>query len=328
MAKKWDIVVSSRIRLARNIEGFPFVPNMSKSQFEEMNNKVKDAILNTNTPFAKFLNLINMNDVPEIEAFAMVERHIISPEFAKNRKDKAIIISKDETVCVMIGEEDHIRIQVVKKGFNLDAAYDIAERLDSLLAAKLPIAFDTKLGFLTECPTNLGTGLRASVMIHLPLLENSREMVSITDSVHKLGFTVRGIYGEGSEAVANLYQLSNQITLGISEKDAINNLKIIVEQIVEKENDQRSLADKVKLEDSVYRSYGILKNARIITTKEMMQYLSMIKLGVDMGIIDIPGEELINILTNGQPNMLMRKTGEIPPEQRDIERANYLRSQL
>ena len=325
---KFDAVITSRVRLARNIDGYPFVPNMSESDLLDMNKKIKAAILNTNTPFAKSLKFINMNDVPELEAFSMVERHIISPDFAQNRKNKAIIISDDESVCVMIGEEDHIRIQVLKSGFELEAAYDIAERLDCLLAASLPIAFDSRLGYLTECPTNLGTGLRASLMLHLPMLENSGEISGITDAVRQLGFTVRGIYGEGTKSSAALYQLSNQITLGISEKDAINNLKAIAEQIIEKELSLRLGADKLQLEDTVFRSLALLKSSRIITTREAMQYLSVIKLGADMGIIDIEKTLPMKTLIEIQPNMLMKKIGISDAKIRDAERAKLLREQL
>jgi len=325
---KLDSVITSRVRLARNIDGYSFVPNMSEADFQDMNKKIKAAILNTNTPFAKSLKFINMNDVPELEAFSMVERHIISPDFAQNRKNKAIIISDDESVCVMIGEEDHIRIQVLKSGFELELAYDIAERLDCLLAASLPIAFDSRLGYLTECPTNLGTGLRASVMLHLPMLENSGEIPSITDAVRQLGFTVRGIYGEGTKSSAALYQLSNQITLGISEKDAINNLKVIAEQILEKEFSLRLSADKLRLEDTVFRSLALLKSSRIISTEEAMQYLSVIKLGADMGIIDIEKSLPMKTLIEIQPNMLMKKIGIGDAQTRDAERAKFLREQL
>lgn len=325
---KNDSVITCRVRLARNISGYPFVPNMSKADFDSMNNKIKSAVLNTNTPFAKNLRFINMKDVPELEAYSMVERHIISPEFANNRDNKAIIISEDESVCVMIGEEDHIRIQVLKSGNQLESGYDIAERLDSLLTANLPIAFDNRLGYLTECPTNLGTGLRASLMLHLPMLENSGEMPGITDAVRKLGFTVRGIYGEGSKASASLYQISNQITLGISEKDAIKNLNAIADQILEKELSLRLLADKIHLEDNAFRSLALLKSSRIISTKEAMNYLSVIKVGADMGILNIDKELPMKVLIEIQPNMLMKKVGLSDPEARDVERANFLRKQF
>ena len=223
-----DIAVSTRVRFARNINGFPFPSRMTDTMREEINNKVKDSIINSNTPFARTLRYITMKDIPENERYAMVERHIISPEFVSNCKNKAIIISEDESISVMIGEEDHIRIQVILSGLQLEKAYDIAEQLDALLCGSLDIAFDDNLGFLTECPTNLGTGLRASLMLHLPVLESTGEIKNLSRAVEKIGFTVRGMYGEGSSAIASFYQVSNQITLGISEKNAIENLIDIV----------------------------------------------------------------------------------------------------
>lgn len=323
-----DIIVTSRIRLARNIQGIPFPSRMNDDMRTELNNSVKNAILESNTPFSKSLKFIDMNDVPEREAYAMAERHVISPEFAANKRNKAIIISEDESVCVMIGEEDHIRIQVVYSGLALEKAYDIAERIDTLLCDKLHFAFNPQLGFLTECPTNLGTGLRASVMLHLPLLEAANEVSVIAESVSKIGFTVRGMYGEGSEAEACLYQLSNQITLGISERDAIKNLEAITGQIIDKEQLCRAECNRIRLEDRIYRSYGILKNARLINTGEMMKYISLIKLGVSMGILQIDKTLPVRILIEGQPNMLMRRFGAMDSEERDIKRAEMIRDLL
>ncbi len=323
-----DVIITSRIRLARNISGIPFGLRLTMDAKKQINERVKSAICDSNTPFAKTLKYIDMNDVPENECYAMVERHIISPEFAQNRHNKAIIISEDESVCVMVGEEDHIRIQVLYSGLELEKAYDMAERIDTLLGDKLHFAFDEKLGYLTECPTNLGTGLRASVMLHLPMLESTHEISVIADSVSKIGFTVRGLYGEGSESAASLYQLSNQITLGISEKDALKNLQAITMQIVEKELSLRLSANRTILEDKVCRAYGLLKNARIITTKEMMQLTSMIKLGIGMGIIDIDSTLPMRILIECQPNSLMRKFGELDAEERDIKRAITIRNLL
>ena len=323
-----DVIITSRIRLARNLSGVPFGSRLTAEQKKQINERVREAICDSNTPYAKTLKYIDMNDVPENECYAMVERHIISPEFAQNKENKAILISDDESICVMIGEEDHIRIQVLHSGLDLHKAYDIAERIDTFLGEKLNFAFSEKLGYLTECPTNLGTGLRASVMLHLPLLESTREISAIADSVSKIGFTVRGIYGESSESQASLYQLSNQITLGISEKDALKNLEAITTQIIDKELSLRETARGVALEDKVCRAYGILKNARIISSKEMMNLVSMIKLGVGMGIINIDNTLPMRILIECQPNMLMRKYGSQDAHERDVKRAETIRTLL
>ena len=322
---KSDIIVSSRIRLARNLEGYAFPSRISDEKFFEVKAKIKQALLESNTPYAKTLKYIDMNDVPETEIYAMVERHVISPEFARKKNDKAIIISEDESICVMIGEEDHVRIQVIKSGFALKEAYDIAQSIDALLCDKLKFAFSSRFGFLTECPTNLGTGLRASVMLHLPIIEGTREISYIAESVSKIGFTMRGMYGEGSDAAASLYQLSNQITLGISENEALNNLITLTKQVIEKENAARETCDKLEIEDSIYRSYGILSNARKINTDEMMKYISLIKLGISLGILNLEKSLPVKILVETQPNMLMRKYGNLEPLERDTKRAEIIR---
>ncbi len=322
-----DIAVSTRIRLARNLSGLPFPARMTTEQRRELNLKVKNAVLQSNTPFAKSLKYIDMADVPQTEIAAMVERHIISPEFAEENADRAIIISADESISIMIGEEDHVRIQVILGGLQLEKAYDTAEQLDSLLYNELHFAFDRSLGFLTECPTNLGTGLRASVMLHLPVTESNGEISSIAETVGKIGFTVRGMYGEGTKASASMYQVSNQITLGISEKNAIDNLKIITAQLIDKERKARNGLNKIKLEDMCFRALGTLQNSRILSSKEMMDLLSRIKLGISMGIIKtdvLP----IKLFIEGQPNMLMKKYGQLEPEERDIYRAAFIRDAL
>jgi len=326
--KKGDAVaVSTRIRLARNLSEFPFCSLMNASQLAELNEKVKSAILDSNMPFSKQLKFIYMDTVPENEKYAMVERHIISPEFAANSSGKAIVLSDDESISIMVGEEDHLRIQIIKEGICLDDAYDIAERLDTMLCDKLNFAFDIELGFLTSCPTNLGTGLRASVMLHLPILEANGKISTLADSVNKIGFTVRGMYGEGSRALASFYQISNQITLGISEKNALDNLKAIAMQLIEKENEERQSLNKIKLEDMCYRAIGTLMNARLLSGNEMNNLLSQFKLGADMGIISLDVNPL-KIMVEAQPYMLMRKFGEMGPDERDIYRANMVRKEF
>lgn len=322
-----DIAVSTRIRLARNLNGIPFHSKMTAEQFETVNNSVKKALFESENDIANTLKFISMEDVPEIERFSMVERHIISRDFALNYKNRAIIISDDESICIMLGEEDHIRIQVILGGLQLDKAYTIAQSIDDILCSNLDIAFDERLGFLTECPTNLGTGLRASVMLHLPITENSGEIRAIADSVNKLGLTVRGMYGEGSKAVASFYQLSNQITLGITEKNAIDNLKIITEQLIEKERLYREKLSSIKIEDISMRALGVLQNARILSSDEMMKRISEIKLGMSIGLVKLPVSP-IELMIEGQPYMIMRKYGEISSEERDIKRAKQIRESL
>ena len=327
-AKEDDIVISSRIRLARNLKNIPFPIKMDTNDFQKINETVKNAVKSSNTPYAKNLKFIYMKDVPQNERYAMVERHIISKEFASNCENKAIILSEDESISIMIGEEDHIRLQVLLPGLQIEKAYDIAESIDRLLCDTLDIAFDNRLGFLTECPTNLGTGLRASVMVHLPIIEGSGEIKILADSVNKIGFTVRGMYGEGSKPTASFYQISNQITLGISEKNAIDNLNIITKQIIEKERKNRESINRLKAEDICMRALGTLKYAKILDSSEMMKALSEIKLGLSIGVMDDERIMPIKLLVEGQPFMLMRKFGEMRPDERDVCRATMIREAL
>lgn len=322
-----DIAVSTRVRLARNLEGIPFPSKMSAAERRELNGRVKAALLESNTPFAKSLKYIDMKSVPENEIAAMVERHTVSPEFAADSSERAVILSSDESISIMVGEEDHIRIQVILGGLQLEKAYDIAETLDRLLYDSLHFAFDKDLGFLTECPTNLGTGMRASVMLHLPVTESNGEIAAVSDTVGKIGFTVRGMYGEGSKSAAAMYQVSNQITLGISEKNAVDNLKIITGQLIAKERESRAALDRIKAEDICGRAYGILTNCRLLSSEEMMKLLSAIKLGIGMGILDIKADP-VKLIIEGQPHMLMKRYGTMNAQERDICRAGFIKEQL
>ncbi len=322
-----DIAVSTRIRLARNISGYPFPSKITECQFAEIKQKIKNLISDKGIGAFGNLKYIEMSDIPENERYAMVERHIISPQFVSKCEKKAIIISEDESVCIMLGEEDHIRIQVIKAGFELESAYNTANEIDNLICDNFDIAFDEKLGFLTECPTNLGTGLRASVMLHLPVLTSVGEIAKISDSVGKFGYTIRGMYGEGTKPAGAYYQISNQITLGISEKNALDNLSVIASQIIEKEKNACKNINKTAFEDLCMRSLGTLKYARILSSDEMMKHLSNIKLGISIGIIK---ENICptTLLIEGQPYMLMRRFGDMNSTERDICRAEMLRKEL
>lgn len=322
-------VVSSRIRLARNIKGLPFPKRMSDIQKREMLDKVKKILDGATLETVGTLKYFDVTDIPEEELFSMVERHIISPDFVKKDGPRALVISEDETLSIMLLEEDHIRIQALLGGLALEKAYEIASSAEDLLAKELTLAFDDQLGFLTECPTNLGTGLRASVMLHLPVLEGSKMVEGLADSVSKIGLTVRGIYGEGSRSKGSLYQLSNQVTLGISEKGAIENLNAITTQIVKREELARNELDRGSIEDNVYRALGTLKYARRISSDEMMNLISRVKLGVTMGILDMIDPALpMTLLIETQPASLQKSAGRMTADDRDICRARIIREQL
>jgi len=322
-----DIAISSRIRLARNIKGVPFPFKMNPEQIKQINHQVRDAIANSDNSLAKKLKYIEMENIPEIERFAMVERHIISKKFALNYQNRAIIISDDESICIMLCEEDHIRIQVLESGLQLKKAYETANIIDNILCDSLDIAFDERLGFLTECTTNLGTGLRASVMLHLPLFEANGGIKKYITNITRMGFTIRGMYGEGTKPLASIYQLSNQITLGITEKEAIDKTTNVAKQFIKSEKEYRNQLDTLRIEDRCMRSYGVLKNARVLTSDELMSRMGDIMIGISLGIIKNIRYPMA-IFVSAQPYMLMRKYGEMSPESRDIERATMIRSLL
>lgn len=290
-----NIAISTRIRLARNIVGYPFPNRLSTSQKNELNKKIFNAIFNSNSSLKSQLKAINMSDLSDTEAASLVEKHLISIDFANNRNGKTLIISEDESISIMLCEEDHIRIQVIKSGLNLDEAYDIANKIDIVLSESINFAFDDKLGYLTACPTNLGTGLRASVMMHLPCIKMNNKINSLIHSISKIGLTIRGIYGEGTKSKASIYQLSNQVTLGVSEKNIIENLNSITNQIINKEIEEASLFNELELEDMIYRSVGLLSNARILSENEMMDNISNVILGNRLGLVKNLKESPIKI---------------------------------
>lgn len=287
--------------------------------------------MHSNSAIADSFQFINMQQMSEEEAVSLVERHIVSPEFASDRQGRYLLLTADETVGIMINEEDHIRIQVMSQGLELAGVYDMADKIDTLLDHALGFAFDEKLGYLTQCPTNLGTGMRASLMLHLPALQHSKAIGRIAGNLAKLGLTLRGTYGEGTEPKGALYQLSNQVTLGLSEKAAIDNLQNIAMQLVTQERSARqALAQNVETLDMISRSRGILKSARLLSNEECIKLLSNVRLGITLGEIkDVTLDTVNELMTDLQPATLMKKEGRrLPPEQRDALRARIVNARL
>lgn len=326
-----DIVLSSRIRLARNLSDFPFESRMSDDQRRQLADKVKAALQDIpvgGTP----LSFVEMESLDEIKRYAMVERHEVSREFVKNPKNRMLGLSADESVSIMVNEEDHLRIQVMANGLNLSSAFQLCNEIDDALDAKVDYAFDEKLGYLTTCPTNLGTGLRASVMVHLPALEKSGLMNQLTATINKLGLTIRGTYGEGSKVLGSIYQISNQITLGITEQDAIQNLESIALQVIENEKHAREslLNDKHRLEDVVCRSLGALRYARLLSSKEFFEEVSNVRLGISLGVIhDVEIPRLNRLMTlTGSASVCEREGKNLSPQDRDFVRAGIVRNYL
>ena len=323
-----DVVISTRIRLARDLAHLPFPARMTAEQREDVINQVFGAFPDKENCAFSFHR---MEEFSPRALLSMVERHLISREFASNTNGRALLVSEDEGVSVMIGEEDHLRMQVMRAGFDLDSAWQEATCWDDYLDTRLHFAFDERLGYLTQCPTNLGTGMRASVMLHLPALQEKGIVQQLVTTVSKLGLTIRGIYGEGSKPEGALYQLSNQVTLGITEQEAIDNLRGIVAQIVREERSCReSLKDSVAFEDRVYRSLGILQNARLLTGGEFMALASQVRMGVALGLVDtITLETLDSLLIDAGAGAVMEAAGEeLDPTDRDVRRANLVRERL
>ncbi|HOA81113.1 MAG TPA: protein arginine kinase [Defluviitaleaceae bacterium] len=339
--KKWyedsldtDIVVSSRIRLARNYKKYPFSVKLSLPQAEKMIEETKKILLEGNTVLSREFEYISVFNNKPVNKRAMMESHVISPELVRKTSPCGVLVRNDESISIMVNEEDHLRIQSMAAGMNLYKAWDLADKIDNVLEESIEYAFDEALGYLTSCPTNVGTGMRASYMLHLPALEWSGQLQNILQAIGKLGFTVRGLYGEGTKAEGSYYQISNQITLGQSESEIIDNLDTVTMQIVEQEKTirERILKDrKIEFVDKIYRSYGIIKYAKVLTTKEAMTYLSDIKMGYEMGILNEPKAKIniYGLVMNIQPGNLQKKIGlDLNNQEIDEKRASFIREQF
>lgn len=327
-----DVVVSSRIRLARNSKSFPFPPKLDIDQAINVVDFYKSAIIKTENPISKQLMFIDSTKINPIEKACLVEKHLISPEFAAKREVTGLILSKDEKVSIMINEEDHLRIQAILQGFQLNESWELCNRVDDLIEEKSEYAYSDELGYLTACPTNVGTGMRASIMVHLPALSMLGYISTVLDAVNKLGIAVRGLYGEGSEIMGNMYQISNQVSLGQSEEEIITKISIIANRVIEQERMAREqlLKSIVQLEDRLFRSYGIFSSARIMTSNECMKLLSDVRLGADLNIIKGISIDTINqLMVITQPANLQKVYGTtLNPDERDIKRAELIRKKL
>lgn len=320
-----DIVISTRIRIARNLADYPFPVRLDNKSKIEVNEKIRDAL-----DGKEHLTYTELKTLTRSQIVSLAERHLISPEFASNSDARALLMSDNEDISIMLCEEDHIRIQVMKSGLALKEAYELADKIDTEINQSLKYAFDEKLGYLTQCPTNLGTGMRASVMLHLPALTAKGQIGSLASTVSKLGLTIRGAYGEGMSAMGDLYQLSNQVSLGISEKSAIDNLKTITLQLAAQERAAREEASKsIETEDAVFRAYGILKSARILSTKEFMSLISKVRLGAVLGMIKTDLKTINELMVSMQPATINAFVGKtLSLEERDVERAKIVRERL
>ncbi|MDD4899496.1 MAG: protein arginine kinase [Candidatus Omnitrophica bacterium] len=326
-----DIVISSRVRLARNLDKYPFPHWAAKEQGEEILAKIDEA--KGKIDFLKNTTTFKLAKMDNLDKQFLVERHLMSHEHAQKKDSKAIMIDDEEIIAIMVNEEDHLRIQVMQSGFNLFEAWDIINRIDDRLSKELNVAFSREWGYLTACPTNTGTGMRGSVMLHLPALVMTRQINRVLAAISKLSFTTRGLYGEGTQATGNFFQISNQVSLGHSEEEIIENINGLIKQIIEQENQAREVLlgqSKALLEDRISRSFGILKNAYIISSQETIELLSMIRLGSDLGMIkDVDRSRINELFIITQPAHLQKlENKKITSQDRDMKRAELVRSKL
>jgi protein arginine kinase len=324
------IVVSSRLRFARNISGFAF-PGRAKAAARKQVRKHVEKKLGSSRLMHGSL-YVHLDELEELDRQFLVERHLISREHARGDLGGALAIDNKEVISLMINEEDHLRMQVLYSGFQLREALSLINRLDDEMEAVMNYAFLPSVGYLTACPTNVGTALRASVMLHLPGLVFVNQINQVLQAIVKLGLAVRGLYGEGTEASGNLFQISNQVTLGITEEDIVTNLQKVINQIIGHEKKARQALyqkNRKALEDRVCRAYGLLSSARIISSKETIDLLSTLKLGLDFQLADFDLGSINELFIITQPAHLQKQARkELKPEERDILRADLIREKL
>lgn len=328
-----DIVISSRIRIARNIHGIPFPLLATNQQSQESLQILSHVGEAPEFEALGHFQMMELADLSDMEKQVLVEKHLISPNLANESRNGGLMLKADESVSIMLNEEDHLRIQCLYPGLQIIEAWEAANQIDDIFEQHVEYAFDERHGYLTSCPTNVGTGIRASVMMHLPALVLTQQINRILQAVAQVGLTVRGLYGEGSEATGNLFQISNQITLGQSESEIIDNLYGVAKQIIEHERNAREQLKQdniTRLTDRVCRSYGILKHAAIMESKEAAQRLSDIRLGADLQILkDVTPSMLNELMVMSQPGFLQHIYNKsMNADERDIYRARLIRETL
>ncbi|MDS1030381.1 protein arginine kinase [Bacillota bacterium LX-D] len=329
-----DIVLSSRVRLARNFKDIPFPQVLSEQKLLDVADTVEHMVpeLLSNNKIDT-LEFILLDKLSALEKQILVEKHLISIQLAEGGKGKAVLLNNDESISIMVNEEDHLRIQCLLPALQLNEALRIANLVDDALESKLDYAFREPYGYLTSCPTNVGTGLRASVMMHLPGLVITNQVKKVLSALPRVGLTVRGLYGEGSEASGNLFQISNQITLGQSEEDIIYNLNSVCNKIIEQERSARKAMQaewKIQLEDKVNRAYGLLTHAKVISSEEAIRLLSDLRLGITMNLINgVKTDQLNELLVAIQPASLQAHYEKsMSSFERDVKRGELIKKIL
>jgi protein arginine kinase len=328
-----DIVMSSRIRLARNLADYPFIRRCTDIDRANIESTVRERLSDNKSPDFSELTFINVADLESLDRQFLVERQLISREHANSDGARAVAIDQQERLSLMVNEEDHLRIQVMKSGLDLTGAWEQINEVDDLIETRLTYAFHPKLGYLTACPTNVGTGMRVSVLVHLPALVITQQIEKVFRSLQKINLVVRGLYGEGTQAMGDFYQVSNQITLGKTEQELIEQVGDVVPVVIDYERKARDFLINEKqndLFDQVSRAYGTLQNAQQISSEETMFLLSRVRMGINLGLIgDLEIPEVNQLFIRTQPAHLQKIHHTLlDTDQRNIERANYLHNQL
>ena len=329
LGKDEDVVVSTRIRVARNLEKYKFPNIITVEESDELTREIVEAIKESEDIY----EFHKIEDLSDLERFVFVEEHLISPSLLKEKEKSSFLLREDEKVTIMINEEDHIRIQVLLSGSNMEEGWRICSDTDDLLESKINYAFHERIGYLTSCPTNVGTGLRASVMVHLPCITMAGQLNVIMEQLRKIGLTIRGLYGEGTKSSGHLYQISNQTTLGEKEENIIEKLNKVIYEVVNRERTTRNYLmeqNSLVVEDKIFRSLGILKYNRMISSKGAMFHLSNVKLGCDMGMIDhMDSKSIIKLMIEIQPANVQKSLNKtMTKEERDINRSIIIRNSL
>lgn len=318
-----DVVLTTRIRLARNVKGYKFTNNMLDREKQELLDKIKNNLKEKYT-------ILELNNIDEVTKKSLVEKHIISKELLLSN-NTALLMSEDNNLVTMINEEDHFRIQSFKSGLDIESAYNNIIQMDKNISEKIEYAYSKDYGYITACPTCIGTGMRVSVMLSLPALEKIGALDKVFYEISNLGISIRGMYGENTKGEGSIYQISNQKTLGIKEEDIIEQVKQVTNYIVKQERKAREiLKNEIEVENQIMRAYGIAKYAKIISNKEAMKLLSNIRIGINMGYInDISLEKIDSLIENIGINTLRKNLKEeFPKEEENIRRADYIRSNI
>ena len=324
--KESDVVVSSRVRLSRNLNDFNFLNRCSKEKQEKKKKKIKEIV----PSLGYGLKFLKLDDLDEITILSLVEKHLISPEFAvKNKNTKAIIINDEENICIMLNEDDHIKMQVFSAGQELENIMNLVVELDEKLGEMVEYAYNKNFGYLTASPVDIGTGMKASVIVHLPALTLTGNLSKVLRIVNNLGMSIKGVYGEGSQNYGDLYQISNNQTIGITEKEIIANVKNITEKIIEQERTARKYLCKneIELRDMVYRAFGVLTYASKLGTEECRKLLSEVKMGVDLGILnEIDDGKVRKLELYTKPGNLQKYVGKaLDGYERELKRAEIIK---